>query len=149
MAEEAWKMLSRAGAIDESLSDWRRREAIGACKRRISEALNADYETLEAHFLAMAGKPGKAFNAAMRAESNPARQARHKLDKLLLKHRLQPDYAAKIMRDKFKTTLDAASEKQLWAIYFDVQRNMKNRPGPTGEAWLDEVTQSNHDCIPY
>lgn len=125
LARQAWVLLKQRGATDESESDYRGREAIAACGRRVSEALNGDFEILEAHFLANAGKTGRAFTSAMKAESNGARQARFKITKLLAKHGLPDSYAAKIMQDKFKTTLDAASEKQLWAVYYDCQRGTK------------------------
>ncbi len=125
LAQQAWTVLKRAGATDESAEEYRHREAISSVGRRISEAVNGDFEVLEAHFLACAGKTAKAFDSAMRADSNGARQARWKISKLLAKHGLTDSYAAKIMQDKFKTTLDAASEKQLWAVFYDCQRGMK------------------------
>ncbi len=136
LAKEAWTMLDRAGAIDEKADDWRRDQAISACGRRISEAVNGDFETLQAHFLGMAGKTDRAFQSAMRADSNDVRQARHKLDTFCRQHGLQPEYPAKIMRDKFKTTLDDASAKQLWAVFFDCKRN-KGRKAPAEGQPLD------------
>lgn len=149
LAKQAWAVLKGAGATDESEKEYRQRESIAAVGRRISEALNGDFETLEAHFLANAGKTVRAFNAAMKAESNPARQGRHKITQLLAKHNADEGYAAKIMRDKFKTTLDAASEKQLWAVYYDCQRGMKSHGPKKSVTQLMADAEAHADTIPF
>lgn len=153
-AKQAWTVLKQRGATDESEKEYRQRESLAACGRRVSEALNGDFETLEAHFLANAGKTARAFNAAMKADSNGERQARHKITQLLNKHQVAESYAASIMRDKFKTSLDAASEKQLWAVYYDCQRGMKSRgTGKTAAQLLQEAEarfgHTHDDSIPF
>lgn len=144
LARDAWTLLDGAGAIDEKEKEWRQREAIEACGRRISEAVNGDYEILQAHFLAKGGKTGRAFNAAMKADSNPARQARFKLDQICRQNGLTADYPAKIMRDKFRCTLDSATDRQLWAVFFDVKRNMAKRAKTAAAQVAAEA-----DEIPY
>ncbi len=153
LARKAWLLLKQNGATDESEKDYRGRESIAAVGRRVSEALNGDFETLEAHFLANAGQPVKAFNSAMKADSNDARQARFKIKKLLTKHSLTEAYAAAIMKDKYKTTLDGASAKQLWSIYYDCQRGMKSRQGKSADQLMKEAearfVPAQDDTIPF
>lgn len=129
LAKAAWRILSQGGGTDEKEADYRKREAISCCGRRISEARNRDFSDLEAHFLALSGKSGRAFDSAMKADSNPARQALYKLRQLLAKQGRDESYAAKILRDKFKTTLADASAKQLWSVYFDCQRTFRSAKG--------------------
>lgn len=153
LARKAWLLLKQNGATDESEKDYRGRESIAAVGRRVSEALNGDFETLEAHFLANAGKTGRAFQVAMSAESKGARQARFKIKQLLGKHQITEAYASAICRDKFKTTLEAASEKQLWSIYFDCERGMKARQGKTADQLMKEAearfASAHDDTIPF
>lgn len=132
LAKTAWRILSQGGGTDEKEQEYRQREAISCCGRRISEARNGDFSDLEAHFLALAGKSGRAFDSAMKADSNPARQALFKLRKLLQKQGRAEDYAAKILRDKYKTTLTEATAKQLWSVYFDCQRTFRSTQGKSG-----------------
>jgi hypothetical protein len=154
IARQAWTLLKQNGATDETEKEYRQRESIAAVGRRVSEALNGDFSALQAHFLANAGKTGRAFTSAMRAESNGGRQARFKIGQLLAKHKLTEAYASAICRDKFKTTLEAASEKQLWSIFFDCQRGMKSRqPGKTADQLMQEAearfVSAHDDSIPY
>lgn len=153
LARKAWLLLKQNGATDESEKDYRGRESIAAVGRRVSEALNGDFETLESHFLANAGQTAKAFTSAMKADSNGNRQARFKIRQLLTKHGLTEAYAAAICRDKFKTTLEGASEKQLWSIFFDCQRGMKSRQGKTAEQLMKEAEARfapvQDDTIPF
>ncbi len=139
LAKKAWTLLRQNGATDESEKEYRQRESIGLVGRRVSEALNGDFEALEAHFLAASGQSGRAFEKAMKADSNDARQALWKLRGLLQKHGKAEDYAAKIMRDKFKTTLPEATAKQVWSVFFDCQRNFKKQTatpaGATAQRW--------------
>lgn len=153
LAKKAWLLLQQNGATDESEKDYRGRESIAAVGRRISEAVNGDFETLEAHFLANAGQSAKAFNSAMKADSNEARQARFKIKTLLAKHQITEAYAAAICRDKFKTSLEGASAKQLWSIYFDSLRGMKSRQGKTADQLMKEAearfASAHDDTIPF
>lgn len=153
LARNAWLLLKQNGATDETEKEYRQRESIAAVGRRVSEALNGDFEDLASHFLKNAGKIGPAFDAAMKAESNDARQARFKIKKLLTKHSLTEAYAAAIMQDKYKTTLDGASAKQLWSIYYDCQRGMKSRQGKTADQLMKEAearfVPAQDDTIPF
>lgn len=112
LAAEAHAFLTSKGAIDEPLEAWRRAESVRACGRRISEAVNGDFETIEAHFLALMGRTKKALESAFKADTNEERQARFKLAQLCQQRGL----AVPELKD--------ASVKQIWAVFF----NIKNQP---------------------
>lgn len=130
LAHDAWSMLARAGATGQTANAWRRDQAIQAIGKRISEATKGDFLTLKAHFLAMAGKTGTAFQIAMQADTaNATRQALWHLDKALAKAHLDRAYAATIAVCKYKTRqLDTLTPKQIWSLTFDIRRNTKPQP---------------------
>jgi hypothetical protein len=132
LARDAWAMLKRAGAIDQNADDWRRDQSLQAIGKRISEATKADFITLKAHFLAMAGKTGAAFNAAMQhPTANEVRQALWHLDKELAKHQLDRTYPATIANAKYKTRqLESLTSNQIWSLIFDIRRNKSAIPNP-------------------
>jgi hypothetical protein len=129
LAKDAWAQLDRAGAIDQPESEWRRDQAIAAIGKRISEAVRGDFAALKTHFLAMAGKTRRAFDTAL-ADTTAAQSratALYHLKAELTKHQLDSSYAAAILADKYKTTTNDATAKQLWTIVYDVRRNMRRR----------------------
>lgn len=130
LAHDAWAMLALAGATGQSEASWRRDQAIQAVGKRISEATKTDFTTLKAHFLAMAGKTGTAFQVAMQADTaNATRQALWHLDEALKKANLDRAYAATIAACRSKTRrLDTLTPKQIWSLVFDIRRNTKRQP---------------------
>ena len=88
---------------------WRREQSIRSCGRRITEATQRDYLGLKAHFLDLLGESGQALNTLLRAESEPARIAAFKLNRLLVGLRLNRAYAEKICFCKFGCSLAEAS----------------------------------------
>jgi hypothetical protein len=127
-AKKGYTRAKDLDLTDESESDWRGREAIAACGRRVSEATNGDYLLLLAHFQNLSGDSGRAFSSVMRAEGDPKRQAMHKLTTELAKADLDQSYAEKICLDTYKCTLAQASAKQLWQLMYTV-RNRAPKKG--------------------
>ncbi|WP_397379657.1 UvrB/UvrC motif-containing protein [Prosthecobacter sp.] len=113
LAKEAFVFLTAKGAIEgETEKEFRQRESIEACGRRISEAVNGDFELIEARFLMLMGRTKRALESAIKADTNPERQARFKLAELCKERGL--DVPA----------LEGASVKRIWAVFF----NIKNAP---------------------
>lgn len=74
LAKQAHAFLTSKGAIDEPFEKWRHREAMDATSGfTISEAPKRCFDDLETRFLALAGKPAKAFERA----SGPANDERN------------------------------------------------------------------------
>lgn len=122
LAEEAWLHLGQRGLLEgEALMAFRHRIAIGCTGRRISEASQSDYKTLEAKFLALRGESGRAFEAALQSETEPLRIAHHKLCVELRTQGLQPGYAESIARSIFKRSLGGLTTKEVWKVYFTVR----------------------------
>jgi hypothetical protein len=113
LAKEAYRFLIAKGAIEgETEKEFRQRESIEACGRRISEAVNGDFELIEARFLMLMGRTKRAFDSAVKADTNDERQARYKLAQLCAK------------RGIAVPALEGASVMRIWAVYF----NIKNQP---------------------
>jgi len=81
-----------------------------------------DWNLLHAHFLALTGETGQAFNAAVKHGTEPKRIAEFKLNQALQKAGLPPADAAKICRSKYKCALEDATAPQLWKLTFDINR---------------------------
>lgn len=113
LAKEAFQFLTAKGAMEgETEKEFRQRESIEACGRRISEAVNGDFELIEARFLMLMGRTKRAFESAVKADTNPERQARFKLAQLCEERGLEVP------------ALENASVKRIWAVFF----NIKNQP---------------------
>ena len=79
-----------------------------------------DWNLLHAHFLALNGETGQAYQAAIRHGTEPARVAMHKLHEALRKAGLPMAYVAAICRRQFKCAPEDASPKQLWNLVFTI-----------------------------
>lgn len=126
-AKQAHRRARDLDLTDETESDWRGREAIAACGCRTSEAVNGDYLLLLAHFQNLAGDSGKALANTLRAESDPKRQALHKLRQELAKAGLEESYAEKICMDTYKCTLAQATARQTWQIMYTIRNRRHSR----------------------
>lgn len=116
LAKEAYQRLLHVGALDpdeENETAFRQRETLEVCGRRISEALNGDFEDIEARFLMLKGDTKRAFASAMKGDTNEERQARWKLALLCQKLKIETP------------TLEGASVKRIWAVYFNIKQNPK------------------------
>ena len=124
LARRAWdKHLAWHNST--AFDTWRREQSIRSCGRRITEATQRDYLGLKAHFLDLLGESGQALNTLLRAESEPARIAAFKLNRLLVGLRLNRAYAEKICFCKFGCSLAEASASQIWKVFFTVKNRRK------------------------
>lgn len=101
LAREGFNRLASAGATDEPFNDWRRREAVAACGASISEAPAAAFDALHVHFLAMAGKVQRAFEAGIGEVPNDLRQVLFRVEQERRKLGVAPGYVAGIARRMF------------------------------------------------
>jgi len=116
LAKEAFRFLTAKGAIEgETEKEFRHRESIEACGRRISEAVNGDFELIEARFLMLMGRTKRAFESAVKADTNPERQARFKLAQLCQERGLEVP------------ALEGASVKRIWAVFFNIKSQPKRK----------------------
>jgi len=125
---ECAKARGRRETVDVSnaaLNQWRRDQVARACgKLGLRCCDQFDYKSVEAHFLDMLGHTGAAFNAHMKAQSEPRRQAYVVLMRECARFSragITAAYADAICRRQFKTALDSASEKQLWCLVYTIR----------------------------
>ena len=104
---------------------WRQERSLALAKVRISEARQRHWNDLHAVWQDLAGEPDKAFNTLMRADGNPRRVAKFKLDQELKARGLADKYAATICFSMFKVSLADASAKQLWKVLFTIRSHKK------------------------
>jgi hypothetical protein len=131
LAKQAYDVMKRNGATDETPDEFRQRLSEQACGLRISEARRRHFNDIKAAFLMITGRTTAALHAADRSATEGVRQALHQLRTELKRHGLAEGYAEAICRDKFKRSLGEASEKQVWAIYYDVKKNRKRERLPS------------------
>ena len=133
-AYAAWPEREAFAAINSEFSAtarfdaWRRAEqdkAVGVSSLRA--CTQEHYGRLLGHFQALAGHAAAATRTLARDADNGRRIARYKLDQALRERGLEPGYAATICKAKFKCALQAATEKQLWKLVYDVR---SRRPAP-------------------
>lgn len=110
---------------DESFDDWRAREAVEACGKRISEASNGDYNTLLAHFENLAGNARAALDATMRADTDEHRQAMHVIDELLAQGGHKRAYAEKICQSVNRCSLADATPAQLNRLRMTLKKRVR------------------------
>lgn len=120
---------------------WRREEQFNAVgKLSLCDCIQADYLRLKAHFENLAGKSGRAFDTLIRAETDEARIAMHKLREACADAGVQLEYAEKICRVQYKCALDEANEKQLWRLVYTVRnRKRDSRATVAKDAKMVEV----------
>jgi len=80
-----------------------------------------DYKAVESAFLDLAGEHGRAFDAAVRAQTERHRQAEAKLLENLRAYGFDPTYAEPICRNMFKCSVLEATTEQLWKLCFTIR----------------------------
>lgn len=106
---------------------WRQEVSIRACGLRISEASQCHWADLKSAFEDLAGEPVRAFQTQLREGDNKRRVALWKLTQALQAKGLEREYAGKICRMQFKCSIEDASAKQLWCLFFTVTNRRKNQ----------------------
>ena len=87
----------------------------------LTAATQDQYADLKAHFLALAGNAGEAYEAARHGLENKRRQAVWNLNKALRDTGLARAYVAAICRTQYRCPLEDASTKQLWALVYTIK----------------------------
>lgn len=107
LAKQAHAKLTSAGAIDEPETEWRHAQARTATRWSgcpegvtISEASRADFDNLEQHFLALAGRTKEAFDRAS-GPDNATRQMAHNIGVAMRTAGVTEAYVAGICRRMF------------------------------------------------
>jgi hypothetical protein len=81
----------------------------------------ADFTDLVAHCWDLRGRPDIALKLQMAADTTSRNQVEHLIMRELATVGWTIGYAARICRDKCKTTLLEATVKQLWTVFYDVR----------------------------
>ena len=126
-------MLARKAAEKRGLPKWefdtyRHDVAKHVCGLRISEARQSHFNDLLAAFQYAAGDDVAAFRTHLRAVDNKRRVAMFKLTEALNSRGLDIAYAGQICRTQFKVTLEEATAKQLWCLFYTVTKRRKAKP---------------------
>lgn len=82
----------------------------------------AHYARVLAHFQRLAGREVSADRTVARDQDNGRRIAWFKLTQARNERGLAESWVATICRAKFKCSLDDASEKQIWKLFYDVKK---------------------------
>ena len=111
--------LHAKGSIDpeETEEAFRRRMAIQACGRRISEALNGDYNLIMAALKSAMGDVKGALHHADRHGTDPKRIALNKLTEVLAAQGRNIGYAIPFLKRTRHVTLESATAKDIWAAF--------------------------------
>jgi len=134
---------------------WRRdqvRDRFGLAS--LTLATQEHYADIKSHFEALGGNAGEAFESARKGLDNQRRIARWNLDKALREANLALNYAAAICKTQYRTALEDASTKQLWALVYTIRNraSAKRRKLTAAEPQPSPVApdpEPDADNIPY
>ena len=120
LARRAWELAEReVGTPDE----FRQQEVARACgKVGLRCCSQDDYLRVKAHFLELCGEPGAAFNAHVRAETEPLRQAQAVLRRECQAAGVGLEYANAICRSQNQGRgLDSVDDRRVWFLIFTIR----------------------------
>jgi len=113
---------------------WRReqqRERFGLAS--LTAATQDQYADIKGHFQALAGNAAEAYETIRRG-LDKRRVARWNLDKALREANLALPYAVAICRTQYRTALEDASAKQLWALVFTIRNRAAAKRRKSGNS---------------
>jgi hypothetical protein len=129
-----WELHREPMSRTQCFDAWRHQETArvtggeASLRRCVSER---HYLRLHAHFADLAGEGASALRALLRHEEEGRIVVYFKLRQVLAERGLEEGYAAHIARCKYKCALGDCTEKQLWALFFDVRkRPLAATPSP-------------------
>lgn len=127
IAANTYRTLKAAGQIQpgETLEQFRRRVAIAACGRRISQATLADKGPIQSAFLTLKGDTQAAARATAKALGTDVQIALNALRRNLRQRHLTTAYAESIAMRFFKRPVRDLSAKEIWNVIFTVRNNHK------------------------
>lgn len=122
LARRAYDQRGGLAALRETSEEFRRREQLVACGRSSLRACTQDdFAPLMAHLYKLLGEDGLAFKWLIKAQTQPARLARVKLNEALTEFGFHESYAAAICRRQYKCELDDATDRQLWKLMYTIR----------------------------
>jgi len=121
LSRRAWRNSPDADALDET--SFRHAQVVAAVGLPGLRACTQDhYKRIQGHFLLLLGNDAAAFEAHVRAETEPRRVARRKLNQALAEFNLPLSYAQAICRRQNRGLgLDDVGPKTLWYITFTIR----------------------------
>jgi ribosome modulation factor len=132
---EAFEAINSDLSRSDCFNAWRHVEqgkAVGI--QSLTEMTQAHYGKVLAHFQRLAGNLAAADHTLARDADNGRRVARFKLDEALRERGLSEGYAASICRSQNRCTLDHATEKQLWRVFYTVRNRRPALSSSNGPA---------------
>jgi hypothetical protein len=131
LAEATFNQLRRNGELaGEKLEGFRRRIAIAACGRRISQACHGDRMLIQSAFLKLKGAVRQAAQAQAKAATTALDIALYKLSEAVKQTGLSESYAEGISRRIYKRPICAlTSSKEVWTIIFTIKNNANAAAG--------------------
>lgn len=110
-------------------AQYRHDQVVAACgKIGLRCCSQDDYKLVEAHFLALVGEHGRAFNSFVRATTESRRVAEHKIIEACNEFGFKLSYADSICRQQNNGLgLDDVTEKKLWQIFYTVRNRGLSR----------------------
>lgn len=135
LAEHVYDFLKQRGELaGETLDGFRRRVAIAACTRRISQASHGDYKLIQAEFLKLKNRPVAAARALAQAATTAESIALFKLRESLKLHGLTEAYAEGIAQRIYKRPLASLKHKEIWTVNYTVRNNGNAKTGKGSKA---------------
>jgi len=126
LAHQAAAHQNLCFASTAGFEEWRREEQVAAVgKPSLRGCTQDDYKPLMAHFLALAGRTGEAYDAQRMSQAEPKQVALHKLNGACAVAGVSMGYAAAIARNRFKCAIEDLSVKQIWQLVFTVKNRRK------------------------
>ena len=106
----------------EAREQFRHDQVASACgKHGLRCCSQDDYKRVEAHFLDLLGETARAFDAHLRAETEPRRQAEAVLVRECARFGLALGYAAAICSRQFRCDLADATTQQVWNLVYTIR----------------------------
>jgi len=109
---------------------WRKDEmerTVGVDSIKLVPSTGDAWLTLMIHFLTLAGETKQAYELGLRLGTSEKSIARHQLEACCKKNSVSLNYAAAILRRKYKVSIDDATDRQLWHIIFTINRVTSKR----------------------
>jgi len=120
LARKAWELADREVGTAEEFRHAEVARASGKAGLRCCS--QDDYKRVEAHFLDLCGETQKAFNAHVRAETEPRRQAEAVLRRELARFALTWNYAEAICRNQNRgAVISEVSERRIWNLVYTIR----------------------------
>jgi hypothetical protein len=127
LSRRAWRQSPDADAEDE-VTFRHNQTALATGKLGLRCCGQDDYKRVEAHFLHLLGQDGEAFNALIRAHTEPRRQAEYKLKQACQEFNFPLSYADAICRRQNRGLgIDDVGATNLWHLVFTIRNRGRRK----------------------